>query len=252
MDARWIALAVLTTARASMGYQFQSLAAVSPLLIDEFGLGYADVGFLIGLYFLPGMALAMPGGLLGQRFGDKRIVLVGLALMTFGGFCAALAESYGLLVVGRLLSGFGAVLLNVLMAKMITDWFANREIVLAMAIFINSFPIGIGLALLSLGWIAESAGWHVALHATAMVTSAALLLVMTLYRRTPTTNWCNDPDHRPSAPRRRKLLRSVSPVPFGACTMAFLQSCLASPLCFLQVKDGRWQMRVLPSALQLG
>ena len=36
MDARWIALAVLTTARASMGYQFQSLAAVSPLLIDEF------------------------------------------------------------------------------------------------------------------------------------------------------------------------------------------------------------------------
>ena len=33
MDARWIALAVLTTARASMGYQFQSLAAVSPLLI---------------------------------------------------------------------------------------------------------------------------------------------------------------------------------------------------------------------------
>jgi len=183
MDARWIALAVLTTARASMGYQFQSLAAVSPLLIDEFGLGYADVGFLIGLYFLPGMALAMPGGLLGQRFGDKRIVLVGLALMTFGGFCAALAESYGLLLVGRLLSGFGAVLLNVLMAKMITDWFANREIVLAMAIFINSFPIGIGLALLSLGWIAESAGWHVALHATAMVTSAALLLVMTLYRR---------------------------------------------------------------------
>jgi hypothetical protein len=71
MDARWIALAVLTTARASMGYQFQSLAAVSPLLIDEFGLGYADVGFLIGLYFLPGMALAMPGGLLGQRFGEN-------------------------------------------------------------------------------------------------------------------------------------------------------------------------------------
>jgi MFS family permease len=183
MDARWIALAVLTTARASMGYQFQSLAAVSPLLIDEFGLGYADVGFLIGLYFLPGVALAVPGGLLGQRFGDKRIVLVGLALMTSGGFCAALAESYGLLLVGRLLSGFGAVLLNVLMAKMITDWFANREIVLAMAIFINAFPIGIGLALLSLGWIADSAGWHVALHATAMVTSAALLVVMTLYQR---------------------------------------------------------------------
>src|SRR3712207_8004456 len=45
------------------------------------GLGYAEVGSLIGLYFLPGVALALPGGLLGRRFGDTRVVAFGLALM---------------------------------------------------------------------------------------------------------------------------------------------------------------------------
>jgi MFS family permease len=88
MEARRLALAVLTLARASMGFQFQSLASVAPLLIEDLALGYAEVGFLIGLYMLPGVVLALPGGVLGQRFGDTRVVVVGLALMTAGGALA--------------------------------------------------------------------------------------------------------------------------------------------------------------------
>jgi MFS family permease len=168
-----------------MGFQFQSLASVAPPLIGDLGLGYAEVGFLIGLYFLPGVVLALPGGLLGRRFGDKRVVALGLGLMAAGGAVAGFADGYAALVAGRLLSGFGAVLLNVLMAKMVTDWFAGREIVLAMAVFVNSFPIGIGLALLTLGGLAEGLGWRVALHATAAAATAALLLVAIAYRPHP-------------------------------------------------------------------
>lgn len=185
MEARWLALIVLTTARASMGFQFQSLASVAPLLVNDLGVTYADVGFLVGLYMLPGIVLALPGGLLGQRFGDRRLVVFGLALMTAGGVLTGLAESYAVLIAGRLLAGVGAILLNVLMTKMITDWFAGREIVLAMAIFVNSFPIGIGLALLSLGWLAEGAGWSASFWATAAVSFASLLLVAALYRPHP-------------------------------------------------------------------
>ena len=89
--------------------------------------------------------------------------MIGLALMTAGGLLAGLAESYPVLAAGRLISGVGAILLNVLMSKMITDWFAGREIVLAIAIFVNSFVTGIGLALLSIGWLAEGAGWPASL-----------------------------------------------------------------------------------------
>jgi MFS family permease len=185
LEARWLALAVLTAARTSMGFQFQSLASAAPPLVDDLGLGYAEVGSLIGLYFLPGVALALPGGLLGRRFGDKRVVALGLALMAAGGALAGLAGGYGALAAARLVSGLGAVLLNVLMAKMVADWFAGREVVLAMAVFVNSFPIGVGLALLTLGGLAEGLGWRAALHATAAAAAAALLLVAFAYRPHP-------------------------------------------------------------------
>ena len=49
--------------------------------MDALAIDFASLGALIGLYMLPGVVIALPGGMLGQRFGAKRVVLVGLALM---------------------------------------------------------------------------------------------------------------------------------------------------------------------------
>ena len=75
MRNRWGILAVLFIVRLTMAFQFQSVAAVAPLLGAKFGASLADIGLLIGLYFTPGVALALPGGAIGQRFGDKATVL---------------------------------------------------------------------------------------------------------------------------------------------------------------------------------
>ncbi|NIR84984.1 MAG: MFS transporter, partial [Gammaproteobacteria bacterium] len=146
MHRRWVVLIALTLARTTMGLQFQSVAAVGPILVETLDLSYAALGTLIGFYLLPGMAVALPGGWLGQRFGDKRIVLLGLALMTAGGALLAASESYAPMIAGRIVSGAGAVLLNVLVTKMVTDWFAGREIVSAMGVLLSSWPLGIALA----------------------------------------------------------------------------------------------------------
>src|ERR1700676_4000913 len=55
---RWAILAVLFVVRLTMAFQFQSVAAVAPLLGRQYGVGLADIGILIGLYFTPGIALA--------------------------------------------------------------------------------------------------------------------------------------------------------------------------------------------------
>jgi hypothetical protein len=60
--SRWTALAVVSLTRLSMGFQFQSIASIAPFLIDEFRLSYAQLGWLMGLYLLPGAAIALPGG----------------------------------------------------------------------------------------------------------------------------------------------------------------------------------------------
>jgi hypothetical protein len=50
---RWGIPVALFLVRLTMGIQFQSIAAVAPLLGRDFGVSLADIGLLIGLYFTP-------------------------------------------------------------------------------------------------------------------------------------------------------------------------------------------------------
>jgi len=182
MHERWLVLAVLTLARAAMGFQFQSVAVVSPSLVDQFQLSYAALGTLIGLYLLPGIAVALPGGLLAQRFGDKRVVCSGLAAMAIGGVLMGAADNSTTLMLGRVLSGAGAVVLNVLVTKMVTDWFQGRELVTALGILITSWPLGIAIALIVLPGLASAFSWPAAMYLPAAISAAALVLVALRYR----------------------------------------------------------------------
>jgi predicted MFS family arabinose efflux permease len=182
MSSRWLGLAALTLARAGMGFQFQSVAAVSPFISSALGLDKTQLGWLIGLYLLPGIAFALPGGLLGRRFGDKRLVLVGLLLMAAGGLWLAVAGSLFEASAARVVSGAGAVMLNVLMTKMVADAFDGKERLLAMSILINAWPIGIGLALLVVGPISQAAGWSMGIASSSVLAAIGFLLVLTVYR----------------------------------------------------------------------
>jgi MFS family permease len=166
MANRWIVLVLVFLTRTSMGFQFQSVASVAPLMIADLRLSYAQLGTLIGLYMLPGAFFALPGGVIGQRFGERRVVVAGLALMVAGGVLTAGAGGFGTAVAGRLLSGVGAVVMNILLAKMVSDWFAGKELSTAMAIMLTSWPVGLGLAAATLGGVAAGTSWRTAVMAT--------------------------------------------------------------------------------------
>ena len=85
-------------------------------------------------------------------------------------------------LVGRLLAGVGGVLLNVLMSKMVTDWFAGKEIATAMAIFVNSWPVGLALALVALPPLAAVGGVTGVYLATSAFPLLGLLLMALFYR----------------------------------------------------------------------
>jgi MFS family permease len=83
--------------------------------------------------------------------------------MLIGGGFFLFGTSWTAFVSGRLLSGIGGVIINVVMTKMVVDWFAGREISTAIAVFITSWPVGIAVALLILpiaaGWGGLSLAW---------------------------------------------------------------------------------------------
>ena len=180
MPNRWLILAALTFARTVLGFQFQSLPAVAPLVVADFNIGYAALGTIIGLYLLPGIAVAIPGGVLAQRFGDKRIVCWGLAAMAAGGLMMAFGDEKWL-TAGRIVSGCGAVFLNVLITKMTTDTFEGREVVTALGLVITSWPLGIALALVTLPPLAAVSSWRAGMVAGAALSVIALVLLFLVY-----------------------------------------------------------------------
>src|SRR4030095_14257551 len=104
---RWAVLALLFFLRSAMALQFQSVAAVAPLMTEQFGLGVADIGLLSGLYFAHRCAVALPGGALGRRLGDRTVVLIGLGLMLVGGAILLTSTSWSGQGCGRLIAGTG-------------------------------------------------------------------------------------------------------------------------------------------------
>src|SRR6059036_794212 len=182
MANRWVALAIVFVTRTSMGYQFQSVASVGPLLVSELGLTWAQLGLLIGLYMLPGAFFALPSGVVGQRLGERRTVVGSLALMVVGGLVTAASPGFTVAAAGRLLSGIGAVLMNILLAKMVADWFAEREMSTAMAVMLTSWPVGLGVAAATLGGLATRSSWRMAIVATALAAALGLVLIAFAYR----------------------------------------------------------------------
>jgi len=174
---RWGILAILFLVRLTIAFQFQSVAAVAPLLQQSFGVGIADIGILIGLYFTPGIVLALPGGAIGRFLGDKPTTIAALLLMTAGSLVMASTDIWGWQMAGRLTSGAGGVLLTVQLTKMATDWFAGKEIATAMAIFVNSWPAGVGISLLLLPALGTAYGASSVFLAAAALTAIGVVLI---------------------------------------------------------------------------
>ena len=177
MRNRWAILAILFFVRLTIAFQFQTVAAVAPLLEKTFGVGLADIGLLIGLYFTPGVVLALPGGAIGRALGDKPTAITALLLMTAGSLVMATTDIWGWQMAGRLASGVGGVLLTVQLTKMATDWFAGKEIATAMAIFVNSWPAGLGISLLVLPALGTAYGAGAVFLAAAALTATGIVLI---------------------------------------------------------------------------
>jgi predicted MFS family arabinose efflux permease len=182
MTSRWVILAALSLTRFSFGYQFQSMASVAPLVSRELGLDQAAAGTLIGLFWASGVFVSLPGGWLGQRFGDKRAALAGGVLVVAGGLMCTFGESYAALAAGRVVAGLGGIVMNIMAVKMLADWFAGRELGLAFGVLFGSFPLGIALGLALQAPLAAMAGWPLVMASTALLGAITVAAIAFGYR----------------------------------------------------------------------
>jgi MFS family permease len=123
--------------------------------------------------------------MLGRRFGDRRLVGAGMALMAAGGAVAALGGGANGIAAGRMVSGVGAVAMIILQGKIIADWFHGRLFMLALGISVGAFPVGLGLGQLLEPPLAHALGWQAPFWAGAAAMAIVAVLFVVSYRAPP-------------------------------------------------------------------
>ena len=103
----------------------------------------AMVGLAMGLYGLTQAFLQLPLGIASDRFGRKRVIVLGLLVFAAGSLLAALADSLMGLMVGRALQGAGAV--SAAVTALLAD--QTRDVVRTKAMALVGGSIGLMFAL---------------------------------------------------------------------------------------------------------
>jgi MFS family permease len=179
---RWRILALLFLARIGLGFQFQTVDSVGDNLVVAFGLDYAGIGVLIGLFMAPGLFLAIPAGYWGRFVSDRIMVVLGLGVLAFGGFVSSLAAESWTIGLGRIFAGAGFLFTTLYFTKMVADWFEGREIATAMSVLVMSWPFGIAMGQVGHAWLAGTYGWQLPFQVASAYCLLAALGVFLFYR----------------------------------------------------------------------
>ena len=178
----WGVALAIGLSRIAFGFQLQTIASLGPDLARAYGLDYAALGTLVGIYMAAGVVVALPAGFAARRFGDYPLAVVGFSLMVLGSVVASLG-SVEVIMAGRLMSGSGSVILTVLQGKIIADRFLGPNFTHVMGAIVGSFPIGLGLAQVVLPGFAAGFGVQMAFIAGAGVAALAFLLLLLCWTR---------------------------------------------------------------------
>lgn len=84
------------------------VAPILPLYGRQFGVSRAAAGALISAFAFARLLFEPAGGLLADRFHARRLMLVGSVVVVVSSVGAALAPNYGVLLITRVLEGFGS------------------------------------------------------------------------------------------------------------------------------------------------
>ena len=131
-----------------------------PTLRREFGASLADAQWVLSIYVLSLGVTTPISGFLADRFGIKRVYLLGLGLFAFGSFLCGVAPSMGLLIAARALQGFGGGIAQPLGPAQLYRAFPPKEQGTALGIFGIALVVAPALGPILGGWLVDLGIWR--------------------------------------------------------------------------------------------
>ncbi len=120
----------------------------------------ADLQWVVNAYLLPLSAILLLGGALGDRYGRRLILMIGVALFTVSSAGCALAPNYPVMFLARGLQGIGAALLLPNSLAILGDTFSGEARGRAIGIWAAVGAIGAALGPVIGGGLVDTVGWR--------------------------------------------------------------------------------------------
>ena len=177
---RWWALIAIAASVVVVGLDLTVLSLALPTLARDLHASTSDLQWFSDAYSLVLAAAVLPAGLLGDRLGRKKVLLVALVLFGISSAACAYATSSGELIAARAVLGLGAAAILPLSLSILPVLFTADERPKAIAIMASatfvSFPVGPLLG----GWLLDNFWWGSVFLINVPVVVLALIAVALL------------------------------------------------------------------------
>jgi MFS family permease len=164
---RWKILALGTLTNALV---VAAPAMALPVLFDEIaadlGLSLVQVGLVWGIGALPGIVAGLLGGAIGDRFGPKRVLILGCILSGLFGLLRGMANGFGTLTAAMFLTGMVMSLIPLNTLKACGELFSRRQLGLASGVLSMGMALGFLLGSMFSATVLSPwlGGWRSALY----------------------------------------------------------------------------------------
>ncbi|GAA5003628.1 MFS transporter [Kitasatospora paranensis] len=143
--ARWLVLAVVCLVQLAVVLDNTVLGVAVPSLTRDLGAGTADLQWIVNAYSLVQAGLLLAAGSAADRYGRRRLMLLGLAVFGLGSLAAGLSHTTGRLIAARAVMGVGGALLLTTTLAVVLQVFDGPE---------RTRAIGVWSAVSALGYAA--------------------------------------------------------------------------------------------------
>jgi EmrB/QacA subfamily drug resistance transporter len=156
---RWWTLGVMALSLLVIGLDNTILNVALPTLVRELGASASQLQWMVDAYILVFAGLLLTMGAIGDRFGRKRALSIGLLLFGLGSLGAAFSGSANMLIATRAAMGIGGALIMPSTLSIITNVFSGPERGRAIAAWAAVSGLGIIGGPVLGGWLLEHFWW---------------------------------------------------------------------------------------------
>jgi len=157
---RWIGLFVISLAVSLIIVDSTIVNVAVPSIVDELGITSTEVQWVQESYTLVFAALLLVFGTLGDRFGRRRMLVIGTVIFILASVWAAFADSGSALIMARVVQGVGGAMILPSTLSTLNATFQGRERGIAFAVWGSTIGGMAAVGPLLGGWLTTDYSWR--------------------------------------------------------------------------------------------